>query len=245
LTEKEGVVAASLLVKSNASTKADKVGVLSLEDEAVWAEGVMGEIRYKSVEILPTLQHIHTHFISHKRGSIKFRGCKSWTEYCKQRLHCTPDAIFMMEKRLRLKDVAKEKAKAAAAKKRQNARWLREIDARLAEESRSPASIVNGLHIAKAPINSSVCEYETDDDDNWVPIAAPLAVLKDLLSVTDETVMALHKIMDTGLLAEVPDLLESTRLCATNAAKIAADVRKDYGLTDGKIINIADAQRTS
>lgn len=72
-----------------------------LEKQAEWLEERWKGVRYKLRELYPVLHAIHDHFTDPNRPqSQKFRGCRTWDEYCRLKLHCTRQAVFMMEKRL-------------------------------------------------------------------------------------------------------------------------------------------------
>lgn len=114
------------------SLNTDNVGSRDdLEFDAMRAEDVVRDVRCRLAEVLPTLLAVRRFFTSHRRGSITFRGCKSWREYCEKRLRCTPDAIFMAKKRLNLKQAAqqiaaaREKRKAEAEARFERDEWDR------------------------------------------------------------------------------------------------------------------------
>jgi hypothetical protein len=86
-----------------------------LEQDAITLEEGMKEIRYKLVELLPFIKRVRAHYASHPRGSTVVRGCKTWSQLCRGRLRITPQALIMMQTRMRLKEAAMAQAKRAKA----------------------------------------------------------------------------------------------------------------------------------
>jgi hypothetical protein len=203
-------------------TRADIVGARELEEKAEQLENAMCDVRRTLAEMLPNAHLIHAHFVSHRRNSIVFRSCRSWTEYCSKRLHCTPDAIFMAEKRMRIKELAAEQAKeAAAVDARQNKRFIRSAEFARAQNKRWCDEQMPDVAEPDSPEDA----LDLSDDDRVVPLDA----LVRTVAALDEGVMTLTKIISGGILTE-PDLLAEAKKCVAHLSSIVTTTRSEFDI---------------
>jgi hypothetical protein len=218
----------------------NKVSTCSLEQDAEWLEEAMSDVRRTLAEMLPIIRRVHDAFTkNHKRGSIVLGGCRSWGEYCRTRLRVTPEAVLMMEKRMRLKEAAADAAKEAAALKREFERWSAELG-RGTEFAR--ARNMRWLDEQMQDVAGGEPTPEDDaldlgDADRVVPIETLLRTIASL----DEATAMLNRIIVSGTLT-IPALLAAARKCAAHTDSVAVSVRQELHIHDpdtpAKIINI-------
>jgi hypothetical protein len=204
---------------------ADIVGARDLEEKAEQLENAMCDVRRTLAEMLPNARLIHAHFVSHRRNSIVFRSCRSWTEYCSKRLHCTPDAIFMAEKRMRIKEVIAEQAK----EEKRLAKW--------AQSGEPPPGMMGHTLVSPYWRPASPPNEYPDDETDEIERVVPEYALTRALAAVDEATEVLTKIIGSGSLT--PALLAEAKKCVAHTASVAGTVRKELGLDDGgKVVSI-------
>lgn len=225
--------------KRKPSFDSNNVGVdPALEEDARRAEDLVSEARYKLVEAWPTIQRVRAHFAAGKRGSraVVFRGCKGWHAYCRERLHVTPEVIHMMEKRMNLKEAAKE----IERERRREARWQRQ--AQHNDHGSGPA-------LLSLPERSTVGdEPDIEDVLGDIPDLIPSEPEPDgidldtILPIVAAASDVLDKVIASNLISG--DLLASTRTAARRTRKLADDIRAELKISDddAKVTNIRDYQ---
>jgi hypothetical protein len=231
------------LSPSASASSADNVGTRDLEADAIRAEDLVEGARWKLAEALPVLRRVHDHFTKNKRGSIRFRGCGSWTEYCDKRLHCSTDAVYMAAKRLRLKQVPDEQAKEERRLRRMQAEAERSLDRRIEEMNKNLGSGVRVLGLSSHS-SSPQRNYEPPEDDSLnlgdEDRVIPETAIVRTLAALDEAGEILPRIIASGTLT-IPDLL-AARKCAAHIASVAEQVREEFGIrgtdTKAKVISI-------
>jgi hypothetical protein len=209
-----------------------------------WLDG-----RAKLAEQLPALQQVRAYFAAN-RGRAMLRGCRTWGEFARRRLRVTPQAVHICIKRLNLTAAQREVAAEQAKEQRRLRRW--EAGAEQMMQRTEFARARNDRFVQQmaekqaqyeaspqwAAENEELDRLGHDDADRVVPAHHVHA----LLSALEQTKATLDRIAISGLIAPDLELLAATKRCAASAAKVAADVRKELGIGDGKakVVNIAD-----
>lgn len=186
----------------------------------------------------PQVQQIQDYFASSVRGSVKLAGCSSFGEFCEKKLGRTRQAVYAL-----LGDYPqKQKEK----KKRQPKRCL-VYDGGLTQED--VTRMQTGLN---AVYRFEQAKEKGDDEEarsaweEYTRIAAaepvrsqiegdrPNAriILVDLLSLLERVLSVLHRIIESGMIAEDADLTTAAKSSANTADRFCGAVRRRLNIGD-------------
>jgi hypothetical protein len=201
------------------------------EGERQWNEG-----RYSLAKALPPIRRVRELFTSHKRNSIDFRGCRSWGEYCRERLHCTPQAVTMAERRLRLSEAEKE----IERERRRERKWTQQAEKNLhdtefgrARNGRWVQQMAKGQHEYEQAVEAGIVEDAVEAAlDDHLNFSGTDEIIKAFLALSDEDVAIFDQIIAAAA-SLAPHLVEAIKALRARHMVLARDVRKDLDIRVG------------
>jgi hypothetical protein len=192
-------------------------------------------------ELKPKIQRIQDYFTNSVRGSVTLAGCSSFKEYCEKKLGRTRQAVYSLLGDYPQKKEQKKKKKVLAKPITHDN--LTDEDVMRLRTAANAATRARDAEATGHKTEAAMAWTEYEKITKAEPLKSHLAgdqpnykmMLMDLLTVTEQMLAVLQRIVDAGILTNDAVLLRGAKSCTSRGGKLCKAYHQRLGITDTNI----------